>query len=154
MADVARKVRLTIGKDVVGNLDGVEQILNILRNRFAPDKADCIFQDVTKFLFFKRTTQDMDTYLLEFDMLRRRAEARFATGTGFPDEFAFVLCMQNASLTKNEGQLVIASAGSSLTFVNVSAQMRRLWTKIGSSQNVLHKSVADVCDVWKYRFFT
>ena len=26
MADVARKVRLTIGKDVVGNLDGVAQI--------------------------------------------------------------------------------------------------------------------------------
>ena len=86
VADVARKVRLTIGKDVVGNLDGVDQILKILRNRFAPDKADCIFQDISKFLYFKRTTQDMDTYLLEFDMLRQRAEARL-------NEFASVLCM-------------------------------------------------------------
>ena len=88
MADVARKVCLTIGKAVVGNIDGAEQILNILRNRFAPDKADCIFQDITKFSYFKRTTQDMDTFLLEFDMLRQKAGARFATGTGFPDEFA------------------------------------------------------------------
>ena len=61
MADVARKVCLTVGKDVVGNIDGAEQILNILRNRFAPDKADCIFQDITKFLHFKRTTQGADT---------------------------------------------------------------------------------------------
>ena len=45
MNDVARKVRLTVGKDVIGNLDGVEAILKISRHRLAPDKADCIFQD-------------------------------------------------------------------------------------------------------------
>ena len=61
MSDVARKVCLAIGKDVVGNLDGVEAILKILRRRFAPDKVDCIFQDISKFMNFKRTTQDMDT---------------------------------------------------------------------------------------------
>ena len=103
MADVARKVCLTIGKDVVGNVDGAEQILSILRNRLAPDKADCVFQDITKFLYFKRTTQDMDTSLLEFDMLRQRAEARFNMGTGFPDEFASVLCMQDALFQKMGG---------------------------------------------------
>ena len=138
MADVARKVRLAIGKAAVGNLDGVEQVLNISRRRFAPNKVDCIFQDITKFLNFKRATQDMDTYLLEFDMLRQRAEARFAMGAGFPDEFASALCMQNASLSlsKNERQLAIASVGSSLTFVHVSAQMRRLCGNIDSSQNM------------------
>ena len=51
MADVAREVCLTVGRGVVGNIDGAEQILNILRNRFAPDKVDCIFQDITKFLY-------------------------------------------------------------------------------------------------------
>ena len=69
MADVARKARLTAGKDVVGNNDGVDQILNILRLRFAPDKADCIFQDITKFTNFRKTTQEMDTFLLELDIL-------------------------------------------------------------------------------------
>ena len=101
MSDVARKVCLTVGKDVVGNMDGVEAILKILRRRSAPDKVDCTFQDISKFMNFKRTTQDMDAYMLEFDMLRRRAEARLALGTGFPDECASVLCMENASLTNN-----------------------------------------------------
>ena len=72
------KVCLTFGKDVVGNIDGVEQILNIPRNRFAPEKADCVFQDIAGFLFCKRTTQDMDTYLLEFDMLRQSGSAVFS----------------------------------------------------------------------------
>ena len=74
---------------------------------------------------FRRTTQDMDAYLLELEMLRQWAEARFDMGTGFPDEFASALCIQNASLSKNERQLAIASVGSSLSFVHVSAQMRR-----------------------------
>ena len=136
MSDVARKVCLSVGKDVVGNLDGVEAILKILRHRFAPDKIDCIFQDIYKFSNFKRTTQDMDTYLLEFEMMRQRAEARFDMGTGFPDEFVSVLCITNASLSKNEKQLVIASVGSSLSFGHVAAQMRRLFGNMGSSQNM------------------
>ena len=68
--DVARKVRLTEGKDVIGNLGGVEAILKILRRRFAPDMADCIFQGVSKFMHSKRTTYDADSFLLEFEMLR------------------------------------------------------------------------------------
>ena len=69
MGDVARKVRLTIGKDVVGNMDGAGAILKISRHRFAPDKVDCIFQEIHKFTNFKRATQDMDTCLLGFEML-------------------------------------------------------------------------------------
>ena len=136
MSDAARKVCLSVGKDAVGSSDGVEAIMEILRNRFAPDKVDCVFQDIYKFSNFKRTTQDMDTYLLDFEMLRHRAEARFDMGTGFPDEFVSVLCITNASLSKNEKRLVIASVGSSLSFGNVAAQMRRLFGHMGSSQNM------------------
>ena len=102
MSDVALQDCLAVGKDVVGNLDGAEAILKISRRRFAPEKADCIFQDISKFMNFKRTTQDMDTYLLEFEMLRQRAEARFDMGTGFPDEFVSALCITNASFQKWE----------------------------------------------------
>ena len=49
MSDVSRKVCLAVGKDVVGNMDGVEAILKILRHRFAPDKIDCVFQDLQIF---------------------------------------------------------------------------------------------------------
>ena len=84
----------------------------------------------------KRTTQDMDTFLLEFEMLRQRAEARFDMGAGVPHEFVSALRISNASLSKNGRQLVVASVGSSLLFENVSAQMRRLFGSIGSSQNM------------------
>ena len=135
MADVARKVCLTVGKDVIGNQDGVAQILNILRVRFAPDMVDCIFQDITKFMYFKRTTQEMDVYLLEFDILRQKAESRMSMGAGFPDEYVSVLCLQNANLSKNERQLVMARVGSAFNFTTVTAQMRRLFGNVGSTAN-------------------
>ena len=56
-------------------------------------------------------------------------------GAGFPDEFASALCMQNASFSKHERQLALASVGSSLSFVHVAAQMRHLFGNIGSAQN-------------------
>ena len=70
MSDVARKVCLSVGRDVIGNLDGAEQILKILRERFAPDAIDSIFQDMAKFMYFKRTGQNMDTYIMKFEMMR------------------------------------------------------------------------------------
>ena len=102
LSDAAREVCVTAGKDVVGNLDGAEHIWQILTERFAPDAIDSILHAMAKFMHFKRTGQDMGTYLIEFDMLRRKAEARMIMGGGFPDEFASVLCMQNAALAKNE----------------------------------------------------
>ena len=101
MSDVARKVCLSVGKDVIGNLDGAEQILQIPRDRFAPDAIDLISQDMVKFILFKRTDQPMDTYIIEFEMLRRKAEARMVMGPGFLVEFVSVLCMRNGALPKN-----------------------------------------------------
>ena len=71
-SDVPRKVCLSVGEDVVGNLDGVGQILKIWRGRFAPDAIDSIPQDVGGFLYFKRAEQDADAYMMGFEMLRRK----------------------------------------------------------------------------------
>ena len=35
MTDIAREVRMSVGKDVVGNVGGAAQILGMLRERFA-----------------------------------------------------------------------------------------------------------------------
>ena len=84
MLDVFRKVCMTVGEDVIGNLHGVARILRILRERFAPDAIDCIFQDMAKFMYFRRTGQNLDTYLTEFGTLRKKAEARMFMGSGPP----------------------------------------------------------------------
>ena len=77
---------MAIGADVVGNIDGAEQVLRILRERFAPDAIGSIFQDMAEIMYSKRTGQNTDTYLMEFDMLRQQAGARMLAGSGFPDE--------------------------------------------------------------------
>ena len=44
MSGVAREVCMTVGKDVVRDIDGVEQISRILREHLAPDAICNIFQ--------------------------------------------------------------------------------------------------------------
>ena len=102
MSGVARKVCMSVGKDAVGSADGVTQILRKLRERFAPDAIDSVFQGVVRFMCFKRADRKMETSLMEFDMLRQRAEARMLMGSDFPDEFVSVLCMQNSAVEKCE----------------------------------------------------
>ena len=87
---------MTVGENVVGNIDGAEQISRKLGARFAPDAIGSIFQDMVAFMYFKRTARDMDTYLMEFDMSRQKAEARMIMGNSFPDDFVSVPCVQNA----------------------------------------------------------
>ena len=131
MSDVARKVYMTVGKDVVGNIAAAEPISRILRGRFAPGAIDSIFQDTAKVMYFKRTGQKMDTYLMEFNTSGQRAGARLIMGSGFRDEFVSVLRMRNAALTKNAQTLVLASSGNTLASQSVSAQMRRLFGPCG-----------------------
>ena len=61
---------MSVGRDVIGNLDGAGQILRIPRARSAPDAIDSISQEMVKFMSSKRTDQSMGTYIMEFEMLR------------------------------------------------------------------------------------
>ena len=61
MSDFARKVCLPVGWGRIDNLDGLDQILKILRERFAPDAVDLISQDMAKFWYFERTDQKIWT---------------------------------------------------------------------------------------------
>ena len=86
-------------------------ILKILKIAFGS-----IFQDIAKSLYFKCPDQDEDTYLMEFDILRQKAEARMIMGGGSPDESVSVLCMQIAALAKNETTLVSHGFHTALVF--------------------------------------
>ena len=50
MSDLARKVCARAGKDLIGNMDGAGQVLEISRERLAPDAIDSISQDVLQAL--------------------------------------------------------------------------------------------------------
>ena len=59
-------------------------------------------------MYSKHADQRMDTYLMESDVLRQRADARMLMGSGFLDEFAPALCMHNAAQPKIEKTLALA----------------------------------------------
>ena len=106
-----------MGRDAIGNSDGAAHFLRILRERVAPGAIGSIFQDMARFMYFGRPVQNMGTYLMELDMLRRKAGARFRPlrrGHG------------SATLTENGKTLVLASVRNSPALPEVPAQMRRL----------------------------
>ena len=81
----------------------------------------------------------MDVYLMEFDVLREKEEARMATGSGPPEKSASILCMQNAALSKSEKSLTLASIQNTPPFPAAANQMRRLFAPRGDAarQDVL-----------------
>ena len=131
MSGVARKVCMTVGGDVIGDIGSAEHTHCISRGRFGPDSIDSICRDYVKFTYINRTGQNMDTYLMEC--------CAHDYGKRPPDEFAPAPCMQNAALTNNGQTLVLASLGSTLAFQSVPAQMRRFFGPSGyaSRQDVL-----------------
>ena len=84
MADISRKVCITVSKDCIGQNDGAQQISRSPRGRVAPDATDAIYQEVAKLMNFRRTDQVMDVYLMEFDVLREKADAKNGGGQRFP----------------------------------------------------------------------
>ena len=65
------------------------------RSRFAPEAADASRQQVMRFTNYRRTDQSIDEYIVEFDLLRRKAESKMEVGAGFPGRFASILRMSN-----------------------------------------------------------
>ena len=72
MAGIARKVCMAVGKD--RRRDGVQQILRVPPERFAPDAIDTTYEEAAKFMNSQRADPATDCYLMEFDGLREKAE--------------------------------------------------------------------------------
>ena len=77
----------------------------------------------------------MEPYLFEFDVLRRKAEARVAKGGAFPHAFVSLVCVQNAALKTYGKSLLLASVRGSLGFPIVAKQMSRLFDPCGGVPN-------------------
>ena len=59
--------------------------MRISRNYFQPDALGRVYQQVTKFSRYRRADQNMERYLLAFDVPRRKAGARVVTGRALPE---------------------------------------------------------------------
>ena len=81
----------------------------------------------------------MERRLPEFDVSRRKAEARGIMGRTFPEGFASISRMQNSALSRTGKSLLLASVKVSLDVPIVARRMRRLSNPRGGpeSQDVL-----------------
>ena len=71
----------------------------ISRNYLQPDEFGPVYQQVGKFLQCKRAGRTMGRYLLECDVLRRKAEARAVIGSAFLYGLVSILRMHIAALS-------------------------------------------------------
>ena len=77
-------------------------------------------------------------------MIREKAESRTVMGSGFPNEFASVLCARNAAVFENEKSLALASIRITLAFPEVPSQIRRL---IGPRRQAARQDVLVAADL-------
>ena len=64
---------------------GVGGIMGAIRKNLAPDTADAAHRDIILFLVLRRPNLTLGEYLAQFQLTRRRAEARLPNGGTFPD---------------------------------------------------------------------
>ena len=105
----ARRVCLDAGGNTFMQEKGAADISRALRNYFRPGALGRIHQQGATFSQRKRADQAMGRYLLEFDVLRRAAEAWVIMGGEFSYEFVSVLREQDAALPRNGTSLLQAN---------------------------------------------
>ena len=69
-------LRLKAAGDHRATNDWAEHIVNIMRIYFAPGTADSLFQEVVRFLEFRRTGETLHGFIPDVELLRRRAEPK------------------------------------------------------------------------------
>ena len=113
------------GGDTFPQGEDAETISETLRNYCRPDTIDYVYQQITKFLRYKRTDQTAERRRLDFDVLRHDAEARVITGGSFLDRSVSIFCAQDAGPSRNEKPLFLASSHWASDFPFAAEPMRR-----------------------------
>ena len=75
---------------------------------FRPGAARAGYQEVIRFMHFKRPDRTTAVYLTEFELPRRKAEAKIVLGGGSPPEFVPIVSTRNATLPTDRESLVLA----------------------------------------------
>ena len=80
MDTTARLSCMAAGSDVITDGDDAEKISTISRDYFAPEAAGSAHRKAVRVLQSKRADQTLDLYLVEVDLLRRKAESKMQMG--------------------------------------------------------------------------
>ena len=73
---VAREVCMAGESDVIAGPDGAKRISELLRDYFAPEALDSVYQEVVRFSQFGRAAQTTDGFLVRLDLPRKKAASK------------------------------------------------------------------------------
>ena len=73
---VAHPVRVAAGSDAVMDGDSAGKILTVSRGRFAQEAVDSVNHEVARFSQFETPDETTEVFLVEFDLLPRKAESK------------------------------------------------------------------------------
>ena len=93
--------------------------MEALRNNLALDATDAAYREIILFLVLRRPNLTLDDYLAQFQLARRRAEARL------PMARLSSLCIHYAGIAPNQKSMVTASTRGDLSLVAAKRHMRR-----------------------------
>ena len=144
MDTFARQVFSNAGGDTCMRGYDVETIMNFPRDYFQPAALGHVYRQGAKLLQYARTGQTMERFLVEFDTLLRKAEARALEGGASSDGIPSILLMQNAALSQYGKTLLLASAQGPLAFRIVAKQTRQLFDFRGGTGRQDALGAADV----------
>ena len=99
MQPATRQACLAEGCGIPDHGDGVTRILDISRSYSALEAADASHQRVMRFMNYRRPGQSSHEYIVEFDLLRRKAGSTLAMGGGIPGQVVSILRMSKKGIT-------------------------------------------------------
>ena len=106
---------MAAGSDVIIDGDDAGETLTIPREFLATEAADPAYLEVVRFLQFKRAGRTTDAFLVEFDVLRRKAESKVETAGAFPGAFVPGPCVRkNHSVRAEHLRWSICACGTPL----------------------------------------
>ena len=106
----------------------VQLVMSTLRDYFQPDTFDRIFTQMGRFMSYVRTDQPIEKFLMEFGILRQKAEKLMCpSGGGFEDLFVCFQCIKAARLKPNDRLLLMASLGGTVDFTHLKQHLRQLF---------------------------
>ena len=69
------------------------RILELAEDYFAPETGASIYQEVARFLQYRRMAESIGRFIVNFDLLRRKADPEMAMAQDFPENlFPFCAC--------------------------------------------------------------
>ena len=68
--------------DVIAGPDGAKRISELLRDYFAPEALDSVYQEVVRFSQFGRAAQTTDGFLVRLDLPHKKAASKKQGGEG------------------------------------------------------------------------